>query len=342
MELDQKSKIARVVLIIVCLCIAITCYIQMNKSYDELARYQYVTEENREIILEYLDSDDINYMIDQQIKPSQFMDFITIEGFDIHNTLKYSMAKKTRDAKNDFIVNFVNRFNSNFKVKTLGNLLKYYSYDDLTTFYETEVVLNEDLSLISDLSNPYILLGENKTIYRYEPELVHYSNVYIVKEMKEDLKEMRSAYKKEMGHPLLLETGYQNYDSLITTYTQYQEYLLEDMNFYVRPAGQNELQLGYVIGIKGTREWLTMIIKKSLNTDPEEEIEDKTNHRLVEWLDENAYRYGFVIRYPKGKEDETEHVYQPFMLRYVGKKTAKTMHDSNLCMEEMEFSDKLN
>lgn len=36
------------------------------------------------------------------------------------------------------------------------------------------------------------------------------------------------------------------------------------------------------------------------------------------WINENAYRYGFIIRYPNGKTDETGFIYEPWHLRYVG------------------------
>ena len=72
----------------------------------------------------------------------------------------------------------------------------------------------------------------------------------------------------------------------------------------------------------------------------EEELSDEVKNR-VEWLAENAYRYGFVVRYEKEQEKKTGHWYQPFVLRYVGKKTAKYMHDSYKVMEQMSFPDEL-
>ncbi len=41
------------------------------------------------------------------------------------------------------------------------------------------------------------------------------------------------------------------------------------------------------------------------------------------WVAKNAYKYGFIIRYPKGKEDITKYEYEPWHLRYVGKKLQK-------------------
>ena len=52
------------------------------------------------------------------------------------------------------------------------------------------------------------------------------------------------------------------------------------------------------------------------------------------WLKENSYKYGFIIRYPKDKEDITGVKFQPWRLRYVGRTHAKKMHELNLCLEE--------
>lgn len=52
------------------------------------------------------------------------------------------------------------------------------------------------------------------------------------------------------------------------------------------------------------------------------------------WLMENAYKYGFILRYPKGKEDVTGIVFEPWHWRYVGVEYAKKIRDSGLCLEE--------
>lgn len=52
------------------------------------------------------------------------------------------------------------------------------------------------------------------------------------------------------------------------------------------------------------------------------------------WLDENVEKFGFVIRYPKHKEDITHINYEPWHIRYVGKENAKYMNDKDLTLEE--------
>lgn len=51
------------------------------------------------------------------------------------------------------------------------------------------------------------------------------------------------------------------------------------------------------------------------------------------WLKENCHKYGFIIRYPKGKEDITGYLYEPWHIRYVGIH-ASNIYNNNLCLEE--------
>lgn len=52
------------------------------------------------------------------------------------------------------------------------------------------------------------------------------------------------------------------------------------------------------------------------------------------WLSENAYLYGFILRYPKGKEDITGIEFEPWHYRFVGVEAAKRMKAEDLCLEE--------
>lgn len=52
------------------------------------------------------------------------------------------------------------------------------------------------------------------------------------------------------------------------------------------------------------------------------------------WLAANAYKYGFIIRYPKDKQDITGYQYEPWHVRYVGKELAAQIHETNQTLEE--------
>ncbi|MGI6777712.1 MAG: LysM peptidoglycan-binding domain-containing protein [Acetivibrionales bacterium] len=56
--------------------------------------------------------------------------------------------------------------------------------------------------------------------------------------------------------------------------------------------------------------------------------------REGKWLAQNAHRFGFIIRYPKGKEHITGYSYEPWHIRYVGKDSALHIAKSNITLEE--------
>ena len=51
-------------------------------------------------------------------------------------------------------------------------------------------------------------------------------------------------------------------------------------------------------------------------------------------MQENAYKYGFILRFPKDKTNITGYQYESWHYRYVGKEVAKEIHESNLTLEE--------
>ncbi len=65
------------------------------------------------------------------------------------------------------------------------------------------------------------------------------------------------------------------------------------------------------------------------------------NTKAYKWLLENASDYGFILRYPKEKEDITGIEYEPWHWRYVGLEHAKKMKEQNLCLEEYVLGSRL-
>ena len=57
------------------------------------------------------------------------------------------------------------------------------------------------------------------------------------------------------------------------------------------------------------------------------------------WINDNAYKYGFIIRYPKGKEKYTGYKYEPWHLRYVGKDLAEKLYNDGDWISLEEYFD---
>ena len=71
-----------------------------------------------------------------------------------------------------------------------------------------------------------------------------------------------------------------------------------------------------------------------LSVDINADTDKCSSEKVYPWLDENAYKYGFVKRYPEDKTDITGISNEPWHYRYVGTTVAKIMKEENLCLEE--------
>lgn len=87
--------------------------------------------------------------------------------------------------------------------------------------------------------------------------------------------------------------------------------------WYVAPPYASEHELGLAADISDDPKDLTV-----------------SGSFTARWLEENAWKYGFILRYPKGKEKITGVVYEPWHFRYVGIQYAREMHIAGITLEE--------
>lgn len=73
------------------------------------------------------------------------------------------------------------------------------------------------------------------------------------------------------------------------------------------------------------------ISSRSANLELSEEFGETMEGK---WLAENAHRYGFILRYPKGKEGITGYKYEPWHFRYVGTEAATVIYEKKWTLEE--------
>lgn len=118
------------------------------------------------------------------------------------------------------------------------------------------------------------------------------------------------------GHQYVNRSGYRSYYYQKTLFQNYCDmYGYEKADTLSSHAGHSEHQTGLTIDLDSFSE--------NYGNTPE-----------GSWLAENCWRYGFIIRYPKGKEYITGYAYEPWHVRYLGKSTAKLVFDSGLTLEE--------
>ncbi|HDK7175393.1 TPA: M15 family metallopeptidase [Clostridium botulinum] len=165
--------------------------------------------------------------------------------------------------------------------------------------------LNKDY-IPEGLSIPNISFSDN-----LEDEEKHVAGI-IVKPLEELINTA-----KEEGIILLGNSGYRSYRSQKNTYknrVKSQGKKLADA--YVAKPGFSEHQTGLCIDITNKDRYFVEGTKEA------------------DWLGKNCYRFGFIIRYPKGKKSITNIEYEPWHIRYVGKEAAKYIYDNKITLEE--------
>ncbi len=130
------------------------------------------------------------------------------------------------------------------------------------------------------------------------------------------------AAAKSAGYPLELASGYRSEAEQVSLY-----------NGYVATEGQAQADASSAK--PGTSEHQTGLAMdvciSGSSCDLEQSFGDTPTGK---WLAANAYLYGFIIRYPQGKESITGYEYEPWHVRYVGTALATELHKNGLTMEE--------
>lgn len=130
------------------------------------------------------------------------------------------------------------------------------------------------------------------------------------------------------GIELKMTTAYRSYDFQKILFDSYVEKEGEEAaNQYSAKPGQSEHQTGLSVDVSSPS------VDYQLSNDYDKTEEGK-------WLADNAHRFGFIIRFPKGKEEITGYQYEPWHIRYVGLAAAKEIYEQNLTLEE--FLEEMN
>lgn len=141
------------------------------------------------------------------------------------------------------------------------------------------------------------------------------------KEAAEALEKM-FASAKESGISLFAVSGYRSFDRQKNLFdAEVNRVGEEKAEQAVAVPGSSEHQSGLAmdIGSQSTNFQLT---------------EGFADTKEGKWLAENAHRFGFILRYPKGKETITHYEFEPWHFRYVGVKAATSIYEHQWTLEE--------
>ena len=145
----------------------------------------------------------------------------------------------------------------------------------------------------------------------------------------DDLDAMYKAAKED-GINLLMASGYRNYNT--------QVYLYEKKINYFKRLGYSQNEATEIASMKVTppltSEHETGLAVDILSYSHNCMDSDFGDSDAGIWLKEHSFEYGFILRYPEGKEDITKIQYEPWHFRYVGKEAAEFIYINNLTFEE--------
>lgn len=251
---------------------------------------------------------------------------ILILSFTIIKSIKNNKIIKTNNN------NFINI--TNYKKELKYRYIKYYKKNNNLSLADvvTHVNIGIDKPFYTNTSpttytnKDYILV--NKYLYlksNYIPNnLEKIDNKYakngmkLVKSAKDMFEKMYYDAKKD-GYSIRIVSSYRNYNYQKNLYNNYlKKEGKEKADTYSARPGFSEHQTGLCIDID----------------DKKYSYEEFNKSKSYKWMIDNSYKYGFIERYPKGKEKITGYTYEPWHYRYVGTDIAKFIHDNNITFDE--------
>jgi len=135
------------------------------------------------------------------------------------------------------------------------------------------------------------------------------SEIYLTRECYEAMEKMFAAAEDAEMNGYIVTSGYRDYDRQAEIFAQSEA-------GYAQEPGASEHQTGLAFDV-------TVETGSGFENTPQ-----------YSWLMENAYKYGFIQRYPANKSHITGISYEPWHYRYVGVDAAKKMKKNGMCLEE--------
>lgn len=128
-----------------------------------------------------------------------------------------------------------------------------------------------------------------------------------------------SADASVLGYKIIATSAYRDYEYQGKLFNEYTETKGLDYALVCSAKpGHSEHQTGLALDVMGSNE----------------DYDEFEKSIEFNWMRENAHKYGFILRYPKGKEHITGFKYEPWHYRYIGVEHAKKIYEENLTLEE--------
>lgn len=295
------------ILIIIISIIVISSIIEETINNKErrisiLQEHGYSKEEESKII-STLSEDQIELVLDNKYSKNILLNLMSQKYF-INKNLDRYVSYYTVDVTRNFS-DIVKDVNSNIDFEFYNDQVP----SDISK--KTLMIANKHYSLSPDFIGFDLVNVDRK--YAYYPK-----DYQLNKEAYEHFKKMWEDAKKE-GLDFGIYSAYRSYD---TQNNLYAGYVSKDgktlADTYSARPGNSEHQTGLAVDLKS----------RTKNTDYFETTKE------YDWLINNSYKYGFIMRYELGQEYITGYQFEPWHYRYCGLECAKYIHDNNITFEE--------
>ena len=343
-------------------CILLGIFIFYCKEINDLKRIGYSSEASRNILFslkkdyvlevgsnktlnaafeskyyneEYIDNySKINYYkFDHLIQSINKLLRVGYSNNDINIILAHGNDQSVMDFAKRKKINYLEEFFSVSYAK-LENYDRYVNYSDETGEDEESTVLfvNLDLdkedykatTLVNVFSIDMLVNKHHNLSEKFVPDnLVKIDSKYTDEDDLQCSKIALDAYKEmskaaeEEGYFIKINSAYRSYQEQIEVEKLYlRDYGQSYVDKFVAKPGYSEHQTGLALDI-GSRKSNIFL-----------------SSREYQWMQENAYKYGFIYRFSKKHENITEFRSEAWHYRYVGKKIAKYIYENDITLEE--------
>lgn len=227
---------------------------------------------------------------------------------------KYFLEKNLEDYKE-----YINKNNETDYAKVISIVNVHANHK----WYQLELNTNKDLGMLMNV-NKFYTLSET-----YTPE--NLKNIDLTYAYDEEGKNKLIDYAYDKFLELWQAANDQGFYLMVTS--SYRDYESQKEIYDYRVSTWGERKADETAARPGHSEHQTgLVIDMTSKTEP---LADSfTDSKAYEWLKENAYKYGFIERYPEGKTYLTGYNPESWHWRYVGLEAAKTMHDEDITFDE--------
>ena len=182
-----------------------------------------------------------------------------------------------------------------------------------------------------------VVVNKKSTIDRsYKPEKLvpvkdTHKDIELSETAEKALEAMFIEMRKEGFKNIFVTSAYRSYD--YQNHLFYNVYIPQEQATGLSYEKAKEKVLTYS-ALPGTSEHHTGLCVDLMTSSMTELDESFADDPVYPWLLENAWKFGFVLRYPADKVDTTGYSFEPWHYRFVGRYHAYKMYTSGLCLEE--------